>query len=61
MAGVAAVMTARRTAEKTGNFIIILGEELGETGGDGGGIPARQVVARTWYQHRVDFWNPLLQ
>ena len=37
------------------------GEELGETGGDGGGIPARQVVARTRYQHRVDFWNPPLQ
>src|SRR6516162_5233403 len=40
---------------------IILGEELDETGGDGGGIPARQVVARTRYRHRVDFWNPLLQ
>src|SRR5215471_6229797 len=40
---------------------IILGEELDESGGDGGGIPARQVVARTWYRHRVDFWNPLLQ
>ena len=40
---------------------IILGEEFDETGGDGGGIPARQVVARTRYQHRVDFWNPLLQ
>ena len=40
---------------------IILGEELDETGGDCGGIPARQVVARTRYQHRVDFWNPLLQ
>src|SRR5262249_7677960 len=40
---------------------IILGEELDETGGDGGGIPARQVVARTRYQHPVDFWNPLLQ
>ena len=39
----------------------ILGEELDETGGDGGGIPARQVVARMRYQHRVDFWNPLLQ
>ena len=40
---------------------IILGEELNETGGDGRGIPARQVVARTRYRHRVDFWNPLLQ
>ena len=40
---------------------IILGEELDETGGDGGGIPARQVVARTRYRQRVDFWNPLLQ
>ena len=40
---------------------IILGKELDETGGDGGGIPARQVVARTRYRHRVDFWNPLLQ
>src|SRR5215475_10490429 len=40
---------------------IILGEELDETGGDGGGIPARQVVARTRYRHRVDFWNPQLQ
>ena len=40
---------------------IILGEELDETGGDGGGIPARQVVARTRYRHRVDFWNPLPQ
>ena len=40
---------------------IILGEELDETGGDGGGTPARQVVARTRYRHRVDFWNPLLQ
>src|SRR5262249_15707134 len=30
---------------------IILGEELDETGGDGGGIPARQVVARTRYRH----------
>src|SRR6516225_3837809 len=37
------------------------GEELDETGGDGGGIPARQVVARTRYRHRFDFWNPLLQ
>jgi hypothetical protein len=36
-------------------------EELDETVGDGGGIPARQVVARTRYRHRVDFWNPLLQ
>src|SRR5215471_8544619 len=36
-------------------------EELDETGGDGGGIPARQIVARMRYQHRVDFWNPLLQ
>ena len=40
---------------------IILGEELDETGGDGGGIPARQVVARIRYRHRVDIWNPLLQ
>src|SRR5215467_7286156 len=39
----------------------IPGEELDETAGDGGGIPARQVVARTRYRHRVDFWNPLLQ
>ena len=39
----------------------LFGEELDETGGDGGGIPARQVVARTRYRHRVDFWNPLLQ
>jgi hypothetical protein len=39
----------------------LFGEELDETRGDGGGIPARQVVARTRYQHRVDFWNPLLQ
>jgi hypothetical protein len=37
---------------------IILGEELDETGSDGGGIPARQVVARTRYRHCVDFWNP---
>ena len=36
-------------------------EELDKTGGDGGGIPARQVVARIRYRHRVDFWNPLLQ
>ena len=43
------------------HFQIILGEELDETGGDGGGIPARQVVARTRYRHGVDFWNPLLQ
>jgi hypothetical protein len=37
------------------------GKEFDETGGDGGGIPARQVVARTRYRHRVDFWDPLLQ
>jgi hypothetical protein len=39
----------------------LFGEELDETGGDGGGIPARQIVARMWYRHRVDFWNALLQ
>ena len=44
-----------------GHIQIMLGEELDETGGDGGGIPDRQVVARTRYRHRVDFRNPLLQ
>jgi uncharacterized RmlC-like cupin family protein len=39
----------------------LFGEELDETGGDGGGIPAWQVVARTRYRDRVDFWYPLLQ
>src|SRR5262249_60452242 len=39
----------------------LFGEELDETGGDGGGIPARQVVARARDRHRVDFWNPLRQ
>ena len=50
-----------RTITDTIRQPIGLGEELDETGGDGGGIPARHVVARTRYQHRVDFWNPLLQ
>ena len=35
-------------------------EELDETSRNGGGIPARQVVARSRDRHRVDFWNPLL-
>jgi hypothetical protein len=39
----------------------LFGEELYETGGDCGGIPARQVVASSRYRHRVDFCNPLLQ
>ena len=50
-----------RTITDTIRQPIGLGEELDETGGDGGGIPARQVVARTRYRHCVDFWNPLLQ
>ena len=49
------------TSGMSGMSKSLFGEELDETGGDGGRIPARQVVARTRYRHRVDFWNPLLQ
>src|SRR6516165_6534636 len=52
---------AREASRRPAIRRLPVSKEHDETGGDGGGIPARQVVARTRYRHCVDFWNPLLQ